>query len=259
LIDRKIWETAQELRERNKQFSKRNAKHDYLLSGLVRCGCGHAMSGEFFSHHCYYSCTWRNNHHGGLEKKECTGRSVRADAIEADVWESIVSLFADLDALEDLLRIAQREELAAMDPKMEELSAVQAETDAIEISQTLRRASGLVLKSLEQQMKEVNLRYEALCQRREILQSELSAAQLTDTAIHELVEFAQDVFVGIEHADFQIKRNNLEMLKVKVVVENGNFTINCLAGEISGAIRKLPKVTALGVVNDLRSQGTALP
>ena len=62
LIDRKTWETAQELRERNKQFSRRNAKHDYLLSGLIRCACGHAMSGEYFSHHQYYTCTWRNNH-----------------------------------------------------------------------------------------------------------------------------------------------------------------------------------------------------
>jgi hypothetical protein len=48
LVERKVWETAQELREQNKQFSNRNAKHDYFLSGLIRCACGKAMSGEFF-------------------------------------------------------------------------------------------------------------------------------------------------------------------------------------------------------------------
>ena len=96
LIDRKIWEKAQVLREQNKQFSRRNSKHDYLLSGLTRCVCGFAMSGEYFSNHQYYTCTWRNNHHTHLEERTCKARSVRADAIEVDVWESIVILFAKL-------------------------------------------------------------------------------------------------------------------------------------------------------------------
>jgi len=263
LVDRKTWETAQELREQNKLFSKRNAKHDYLLSGLIRCTCGSAMSGEYFSDHRYYTCTWRNNHHTHLEERTCWASSVRADAIEEDVWDSIVSLFANLDTLEAHLRIAQQEELAALNPKVEELNAVeamviQAETYAVEIGQALRRASGLVAKSLEQNMNEVNLRYEALCQRREILKSELNGTRLTDSAIQELVEFAQDVFVGIENADFQTKRRNLEMLKVRVEVNKGKFLINSLAGQITGEIRTLPKVTDSGIVTDSRSPGTIL-
>lgn len=263
LVDRKTWETAQELREQNKRFSRRNAKHDYLLSGLTRCACGFAMSGEYFSNHQYYTCTWRNNHHTHLEERTCKARSVRADAIEADVWDSIVTLFANLEALEGYLRIAQQEELAALDPKLEELSAVeamiiQAEADALEIGRALRRATGLVEKSLEQNMNEVNLRYDALCQRRGTLQTELSATRLTDGAIQELVEFAQDVFVGIENADFETRRRNLEMLKVQVEIDNGCFTINSLAGQITGTIRKLPIATKPGIVSDSRSQGKAL-
>ncbi|MBI5353958.1 MAG: recombinase family protein [Chloroflexi bacterium] len=259
LIERKDWEKAQELRILNKQLSKRNAKHDYLLSGLVRCVCGSAMSGEFFSNHQYYTCTWRNNHHSRLEERTCKARSVRADAIEPDVWESIVSLFANLETLEEHLRIAQQEELAALDPKAEELSAVEAmiiqtELDAHEIGQGLRRASGLVAKSLEQNMNEVNLRYDALCQRREILKSELSIVRLTDGAIQELVEFAQDVFVGIENADFQTKRRNIELLKVKVEINQRSFRIDCLAGQITGEIRKLPIAPRSGIVTGLHSQ-----
>ena len=62
------------------------------------------------------------------------------------------------------------------------------------------------------------------------------------------MEFAQDVLVGIEHANYQTKRRNLELLKVNVVADNGKFIINCLAGQVSGEVRKLPKVIA-GVVN----------
>jgi site-specific DNA recombinase len=246
LVDRETWETAQELRVQNKLFSRRNKQHDYLLSGLIRCVCGRAMSGEFFSHHRYYTCTWRNNHHTHLEERTCNARSVRADAIDEDVWDSIIKLFGNLEDLEEHLRIAQQEEINAMDPKLEELNAVeamiiQAESDAIEIGQALKRATGLVAKSLEQNMHEVNERYDAMLKRREILQEELSEAKLTNSVIQELVEFAQDVFVGIENADFQTKRRNLEMLKVRVEVDTGKFRIDSLAGQIFGEIRKLPK------------------
>ncbi|RJP49997.1 MAG: hypothetical protein C4586_06530 [Anaerolineaceae bacterium] len=115
---------------------------------------------------------------------------------------------ANLETLEEHLRIAQQEELAALDPKVEELSAVKAmiiqtEADALEIGQALRRACGPVAKSLEQNMNEVNRKYDALCQRRETLQSELGVTRLTDSAIQELVEFAQDVFVGSRMRTFK--------------------------------------------------------
>jgi len=265
LVDRQIWEEAQEIRKQNKLFSRRNKKHDYLLSGLIRCACGRAMSGEFFSNHQYYTCSWRNNHHTHLEARTCKARSVRADAIDVDVWEATESLFGDLEKFENQLRIAQQQELAALDPKMEELRAVeamiaQAEADAIEIGQALRQATGLVAKSLKQNMDDVNLRYDALCERRKVLQSEVSETKLTDSAIEGLVQFAQDVFVGIKQADFQTKRRNLEALQVRVVVDNGKFRIVSLAGKISGEIRKIPivrKPGAAGVTNS-RLSGRSL-
>ncbi|HMR98659.1 MAG TPA: recombinase family protein [Anaerolineales bacterium] len=251
LVDRETWEDAQEIRGQNKRFSRRNKRHDYLLSGLIRCVCGRAMSGEYFSDHQYYTCTWRNNHHSHLEERTCWARSVRADAVEVDVWDSIIDLFSNLEKLEKQLRISQQEELNALDPKLEELNAVEAmmiqtEADAVEIGQALKRATGLVAKSLEQNMAEVNQRYDALCRRQGALQTELSVTQLTDGAIQGVIEFAQDVFVGKENADFHVKRRNLEILKVQVVVDKGRFTIYSAAGEISGEIRKLPKATRWG-------------
>lgn len=163
----------------------------------------------------------------------------------------MVSLFCNLEKLEEQLRIAQQEELAALDPKLEELNAVesmivQTEADAMEIGQALKRATGLVAKSLEQNMTEVNQRYDALCQRQKVLQMELSVIQLTDDAIRGVIEFAEDVFVGKENADFHIKRRNLEALNVQVVVDRRRFKIQSFAGEVSGEIRKLPKATRWG-------------
>lgn len=105
-----------------------------------------------------------------LEERTCWARSIRADAVEADVWDSIIDLFSNLEKLEKQLRIAQQEELAVLDPKLEELNAVEAmivqtEADAAEIGQALKRATGLVAKNSEQNMTEVNQRYDALCKR----------------------------------------------------------------------------------------------
>lgn len=264
LVDRELWDKAQEQRQLNKQFSRRNAQHDYLLSGMIRCACGRAMSGEFFSDHQYYTCGWRNNHHPEMEERTCFARSVRADAVEVDVWESIEGLFSDLNKLEHHLRLAQKEELEAINPKIEELNAVESmiastEQEAVEIGQALRRATGLVARSIEQNMAEVNMRYEALCKRRDELTEDLSMTRLTDTAIEELLQFAQDISIGIENADFETKRRNLQLLKVRVTVDKGMFTINCIAGVITGELRKLPRAPNGGIASDSRSQARALP
>ena len=237
----------------NKQFSKRNSKRFYLLGGLVRCPCGASLCGEYFSEHRYYRCTWGNNHHGGFEGPRCIARSTRADALEADVWESIVGIFCNSNDLERLMRIAQQEELDELGPKNEELSAVEAlivetERDANEIGRTLKKARGVVAKSLENNMESVNDRYEALCNRRDILKVELNKAQLTDESIQEAIRFAQDVQSGIENADYETKRRNLELLKIEVTVNTGRFYIKSLAGEWEGDIRKIPSARKVGIV-----------
>ena len=127
------------------------------------------------------------------------------------------------------------------------------EQEAIEIGQAMKRASGLVARTLEQNMNEVNTRYEALCERRDVLQDEVNVTRLTDAAIQEILEFAEDVFAGIENADFNTKRRNLEMLDVKVVVDSGKYRIESIAGKWEGEVRKIKRNSKVGTVNDCNS------
>ena len=39
IVERATWESIQKRKVRNKKMAKRNRKRDYLLSGLIRCGC----------------------------------------------------------------------------------------------------------------------------------------------------------------------------------------------------------------------------
>ena len=261
IIDRDTWDAAQLQRKRNKQMAKRNSKHDYLLSGLIKCSCGYAVCGEYFSNHRYYSCSSKNNRYVELEGCDCRAHSVRADAIENDIWDSIVNLFNNIPRFEELLLIAQQEELNALDPKREELAAVESmildtESEATEIGQALKRAAGIVGNMLKQDMETVNQRYDALCKRRDELLTDLETRRLTDNAIQEAIQFAEDVQAGINNADFMTKRRNLEMLKVQVLIDDGRFYVTSLAGNWDGDIRRLPinrggNGSDEGIVNDL--------
>jgi len=51
------------------------------------------------------------------------------------------------------------------------------------------------------------------------LQVEICVTRLSHRAIQELIEFAKDVSAGIENADFETKRRNLELLKVRVDID----------------------------------------
>jgi len=160
--------------------------------------------------------------------------------------------------------VAQQQELEALDPKLEELNTVEAmiadtELEAVEIGQAMKRASGLVARTLDQNMKEVNTRYEALCERRDTLQSEVSVVRLTDSAIQEVMEFAEDVFTGIENADFETKRRILEMLDMSVVANSGRYKMESIAGKGYAEIRKIRRNSKVGTANDLRSPKSGLP
>jgi len=265
IIDRATWEAVQKRKARNKRMARRNRKRDYLLSGLVKCACECAMCGNYVSDHRYYMCASRHNRRAGLEERTCRARSVRADAIEADVWDSFAVIFSDLARLEELLRQAQAEELAAMMPKRSELDIVEAMLaesvqQAADIASAVVRASGVVGRALERKAEAVNKRHEDLTKRRDELAVAVSAARITDAAISDTVKFAADVGFGLEGADYQTKRRILEMLDVTVTVDRGRFTVSSAIGEWGGEVRRLPGQRHNGrIVTDLCSPAEVLP
>jgi site-specific DNA recombinase len=234
MIDRTLWEGAQARIEYNKQMAKRNCHREYLLRGLIRCGCGYSMGGHFKKHNQlrYYSCMWRNNYHERLEPRPCFEKMVKADAVELGVWDEIYKFFFDAEQFERSLRIAQQAELDTMVPQRDELESIEAmiaeaEHEAGQIGRALIDASGIVKKSLEKDMQPVNVRYEALTARRDELITKLGARRLTDDAIAALIQYRQDTIEGMKQSEASDKRRILEMLGVKVKVVGGQVWASC--------------------------------
>ena len=90
IVDRELWEEVQRrLAEGKRQSYARHGvqQHDYLLSGLVRCHCGHQMTG--------YSVPGRNG--GRFFYYKCTAplckNAINADALENGVLQQIAGIY----------------------------------------------------------------------------------------------------------------------------------------------------------------------
>ncbi len=90
IIDQETWRKTVELRKQNKAVARRNTKHEYLLSGIIKCAdCGRSMQGVTFPHrsnkdYSYYVCTAYVN---GIK---CNNRKcIPSKEIDDTVWQNI--------------------------------------------------------------------------------------------------------------------------------------------------------------------------
>jgi site-specific DNA recombinase len=100
LVDQDTFDRVQQRLEDNKRFATRNTKVPSLLQGLAACAsCGYGYyrtstttsSGKKI---CYYRCLGSDDYRyqGG---RVCANKPVRADYVDAVVWDHITGLLAD--------------------------------------------------------------------------------------------------------------------------------------------------------------------
>ena len=99
IVSEETWELANAIVKKNKVTARRNAKHPYLLTGLLACAnCGYAWIGfpnrpnSNADNILYYGCSVRR-YKGNSERKymtlDCTAPYVRAKIIEDAVWSVV--------------------------------------------------------------------------------------------------------------------------------------------------------------------------
>jgi site-specific DNA recombinase len=88
LVTPDVWDRAQQALLRNRSLSKKNAKRDYLLRGLVKCAWGMSYSGASGSGRPVYRCT---SNAGGAHisvSGPCGGKQIDAAGLEDAVWKA---------------------------------------------------------------------------------------------------------------------------------------------------------------------------
>lgn len=239
IVDTATWELAQIQRERNRRKAKRNAKHEYLLSGIIRCGCGRAMvgitPGGNNSRNRYYFCN-TNVRLSGVQERKCFEKVIRADELEAATWDAILNLIQNPEEFEAKLREAQQKELEDQEPKRVELETVlammaeaEAEAAALTITFTKLTATGkedgIVSKTLQDKIASVDERYKQLSARRDELTATLDNRRLTDALVDAALRFAADVARGIDDPNHATKRATLDLFDARVVVTDGKAVL----------------------------------
>ena len=107
----------------NRQLSKRNRVHDYLLAGRIRCTCGRAMSGRIRqTKYSYYACS---NMFLPKVARACHEPSVRSDVLDAQVWDWVMLFLSDeAQLLAGIERMTQRQQddHAPMKQRLDEIA-----------------------------------------------------------------------------------------------------------------------------------------
>jgi len=238
LIDTATWEAAQVQKERNARKASRNAKREYLLTGIVKCGeCGYTICGRARKYKgretIYYQCSKR-----GRYPLYCTEKTTRADVLETAVWDTLLNTITDPIDFESKLREAQRQELEEQEPKRTELEAVkamvaEAETEAITLADSLEaltatQKNGIVAKTLQDRIDALDERYNRLIARRDALEVALDNRRLTDEVITAALQFAADIKRGIDNPDNKSKREILDLFDMHLTLKGGIVDFDCL-------------------------------
>ena len=126
------------------------------------------------------------------------------------------------------------EEINKLQSKHERIETIDmllkdTEREAAQLAAALAKVSrGIVGKTLEAKVNEVERRYTALSQERDELQASLTAQTFTDESIQETMRFREEVLVGMRKPTFEDKRHILEMLRVEVTVTDGQAWAKCV-------------------------------
>jgi len=227
LITRKTFAQAQERMERNKALSQRNRKFEYLLSGYIKCVCGHIMRGHTLPRgdtiYKYYMCG--ESGASFRAERRCTETQIRAHEAESLVWSELEKLFDDDTLKRGLDRMAQRS-AAELQPKRDRLTQVegllkQCETRierlmsdwGDEDNEDLRAAAKI-------EIKRTNKQRDGLIKERDGLNSEIAQAEFSPDLRRDITAKVAEVMGKIHNATYEKKRYLLDKLDVQLTLRH---------------------------------------
>jgi len=219
IVTRGMWEAARGRLAENQQFAARCTKPNrYLLRGLLKCGsCGLTWRGQRSKDTLYYVCRGRRPEDTGREEA-CAAKGVRADRIEALVWNTIR---VALEAPELLLREYWNEHAKGagraqdVEKQRAKLERLLRELDREEMRVVrLYREEKIKAGVLEAQLEEVG-------GKRSAAEGELEALRQQQGGLGEdqkesLARFCEDIRLGLEEATFEEKQQVLRLLVERI-------------------------------------------
>ena len=230
IIDQETWEQAREQLQRNKERAPRNnKKHDYLLKGLLVCGCcqlrmlGHA--GDPVRRKRRYLCSRKETLHAG--PKPCPNRTVQADIIEELVWQSVSELLRNPGLL--IEQYEQRQEPGYGTPEQQEQQRLERRLAALRREgQRLIDAyqSGVIeLSDLKERHERVSEECKRLEEKLIALKQQQQEQQRQAALATTIDEFRRNINSALDNPSFETKQKILRLVVDRVEFVEGQITI----------------------------------
>jgi site-specific DNA recombinase len=209
IISDREFEFAQQKLKDNIKFSPRNnKKHNYLLSGLLRCKtCGYSIYGKPASNskykRLYYRCMGQDGHRWA-EGRVCKGHPVRTEALDDLVWQSVKELLLTPETIvgeyQRRLNHAQTDFKTVVAQKNNEINRYKKErARLIDLFQ-----SGLVGKEeIEAKLKNVRARMEQLNNEVNYLINQENESKKLLTVIRNIDDFSLNINKNLDLHSFE--------------------------------------------------------
>jgi site-specific DNA recombinase len=256
IVDQALFDKAQQRLLANRQQTAGQAKHPYLLRGLLFCGaCGLKMwgfsgSADKIHRYWYYSChaqdrfTARYGH-------PCPNRPVRADDdVEQAVWEDLARWLQEPEQLATQLE-AQRDKvrtvLEAYATEQRRLAReMRSLTQAIERLVDAYQAGAIPLEELRARRERLEESKRQCQERIAQAEQEHQQAHAQQHVVDELRQLKERLHRGLERCTWEDRRAIVELLVEKVEVAEPKLVVHYIVplGRGSGSPPAPPTATA---------------
>jgi site-specific DNA recombinase len=232
IVSPELWEAVQRRLESNKALASRNARREYLLAGLVRCGeCGGHMCGWYRDHR-HYRCSHYRQHQADIHGNWCAFRPVRADGLEEAVWDAVTRLLQHPERLREELRRRREEGSPTREVAEQELRAARKRLEAIPGEQDCL-VEGYGKRLIPDDL--MRNRMEALKAEREEVQARvvdlerrLGQLEVTEEQETQALAFAERVKDGLKNLVFAQRQQMLRLLVEDVTCYEGKAIIRTI-------------------------------
>lgn len=228
IIDAELWRMAQEQLAHNRDRARRhNTKHNYLLRGLLVCGCcGRRLVGTWSAKgSSRYICSAR---YPRTTAWACDGRSVSALRVERQVWDYIRPLLAD----PDLLR--RHYEDSRGDPAIvsrDERERVRLERQIAAAGREVQRlidayqSGAIELTELQDRRRRSEEHTRLLRQRVEEIERQRHDREQEIRLVQGLESFCASIRDALIDPSFAVKQQVLQLVIDRIVVEDNRIVI----------------------------------
>lgn len=216
------WERAQQVLRGNYLFSRRDAKRDYLLRGLIKCekcGLTYIASGDERSGKVYYRCNGRTNRRviaGSRHAHKCEAASVGMEVEEA-VWSDIESFLRNPGEVLHQLEEQRRSNLGSVEKVHRQIAdlgrAIERKTDERKKVLDAYRKELITEAELIEQRNAIQAEEAALKAERDRLQEQARATEIAQSELHAAEELLLELNRRLDSAvTWETRRRLVEVL-----------------------------------------------